>query len=43
MDDGLDHLAGGLNEVDDGKQDLPVALAELLDDDGTLPRARVTM
>jgi hypothetical protein len=39
MDDGLDHLAGGLNEVDDGKQNLPVALAELLDDGGTLARS----
>jgi hypothetical protein len=36
MDDGFDHLAGGLNEVDDGKQDLPIALAKLLDDSGTL-------
>jgi hypothetical protein len=36
MDDVLDHLAGILDQVDDGKQDLPVALAELLDDGGRL-------
>src|ERR1019366_3172503 len=30
---GLHHLAGAFDQIHDGKQDLPVALAELLDDD----------
>ena len=34
MDHGFYHLAGALDQVDDGKQDLPVGLAELLDNGG---------
>src|SRR6202162_3669168 len=34
---GLYHLAGAFDQMDDGKQDLSVALAELLDDGGRLP------
>src|SRR6202521_5587386 len=34
---GLYHLAGAFDQIDDGKQDLSVALAELLDDGGRLP------
>src|SRR6202521_2515286 len=33
----LYHLAGAFDQMDDGKQDLSVALAELLDDGGRLP------
>src|SRR6202049_5174621 len=33
---GLYHLAGAFDQIDDGKQDLSVALAELLDDGGRL-------
>jgi hypothetical protein len=39
VDHGLDHLAGILNQVDDGKQDLSVGLAELLDNGGRLARS----
>src|SRR4051794_11231821 len=35
----LDYLAGILYQVDDGKQDLAVGLAELLDDGGRLARS----
>ena len=31
MDHGLHHLAGVLDQVQEGQQDLPVGLAELLD------------
>lgn len=34
MDHGLHHLAGVLDQVHDGKQDLPVGLTELLDHSG---------
>src|SRR5712691_5234455 len=34
VDHVLYHLAGSLDEIDEGKQDLSVALAELLDDGG---------
>ena len=34
MDHALDYMAGVLNEVHDGKQDLSVGVAELLDDGG---------
>lgn len=40
IDHVLDHLAGILAQVDDGKQDLPIGLAELLDDSRA---ARVTI
>src|SRR6266853_4135471 len=33
---GLYHLAGAFDQMDDGKQDLSVTLAELLDDGGRL-------
>ncbi len=36
MDHGFHHLAGALDQVDDGQQDLPVGLAELLDHGGLL-------
>ena len=39
MDHGLDYMAGILDEVHDGKQDLSVGLAELLDDGGRLARS----
>ena len=39
VDHGLDHLAGILDQVDDGKQDLSVGLAELLDNGGRLARS----
>ena len=32
MDDRVDHLAGALDLLDQGEQDLSIALAELLDD-----------
>ncbi len=38
MNHGLHDLAGALDQVDDGKQDLPVSLAELLDNGGRLAR-----
>src|SRR4051812_30200412 len=38
IDDRLHHLAGILNQVDEGKQDLTIGLAELLDDGGRLLR-----
>jgi len=38
VDDTLHHLAGALDHVDDGKQDLSVTSAELLDDGGRLAR-----
>ena len=34
VDDGLDHLAGAFHQVQQGKQDLSIGLAELLDDCG---------
>ena len=40
VDHVLDHLAGILDEVDDRKQDLTIALAELLDDGGRLAPQR---
>ena len=39
VDHVLDYLAGILDQVDDGKQDLAVGLAELLDDGGRLARS----
>src|SRR5215510_11730324 len=36
MDHVFDYLTGILDQVDDGKQDLSVGLAELLDDGGRL-------
>src|SRR3954471_970781 len=38
IDDRLHHLAGILNQADEGKQDLTIGLAELLDDGGRLLR-----
>src|SRR3954449_1748196 len=38
IDDRLHHLAGILNQADEGKQDLTIGLAELLDDGGRLWR-----
>src|SRR3954447_14013365 len=35
---GFDDMAGALDQVDDGKQDLTVGLAELLNDGGRLAR-----
>jgi hypothetical protein len=40
MDHAFDHMAGILDEVDDGKQDLSIGLAELLDDGGRPIRRR---
>jgi hypothetical protein len=39
VDHGLDYLTGILDQVDDGKQDLSVGLAELLDYGGRLARS----
>jgi hypothetical protein len=39
VDYGLHHLAGVLNQVNDGEQDLPVGLAELLNDGSRLARS----
>src|SRR4051812_23467600 len=39
MDHVLDYMAGILDEVHDGKQDLAVGLAELLDDGSRLARS----
>ena len=39
MDHVFHHMAGILDQVDDGKQDLSVGLAELLDDGGRLARS----
>src|ERR1700686_5712434 len=36
VQDGLHHLAGAFDQMDDGKQDLSVALGELPDDGGRL-------
>jgi hypothetical protein len=39
MDHGFYYLAGVLDQVNDGKQDLPIGSTELLDDSGRLPRS----
>jgi len=36
MDDAIDHLAGALDHVDDGEQDLAIGFTELLNDGGRL-------
>jgi hypothetical protein len=32
VEDAVHHLAGALDQVDDGEQDLPIGFTELLDD-----------